>query len=107
MDGYTTYKHNGDKEYFVHVENAKLLEGFNEHGVFIYTLLEALRGKGFKEDDKITTNELSDYVEKILPDRTYKKWGYRQLPQKVCMVLILVLELDNKKFNKLLCLDQT
>lgn len=58
------------------------LEGFNDHGVFTYTLLEALRGKGYKKDGKITTNELSDYVEEILPDRTYKKWGYRQLPQK-------------------------
>jgi WD40 repeat protein len=58
------------------------LEGFNDHGVFTYTLLEALKGKGYKGDNKITTNELSDYVEEILPNRTYKKWGYRQIPQK-------------------------
>lgn len=58
------------------------LEGFKEHGVFTYTLLEALKGKGYKDDNQITTNELSDYVEDILPNRTFEKWGYRQIPQK-------------------------
>jgi len=58
------------------------LEGYKGHGVFTYTLLEALKGKGYKNDSKITTNELSDYVEDTLPNRTYEKWGYKQLPQK-------------------------
>ncbi len=58
------------------------LEGFENHGVFTYTLLEALKGKAYNGDNTITTNELSDYVEDTLPDRTYKKWGYRQMPQK-------------------------
>ena len=57
------------------------LEGFNGHGVFTYTLLEALKGKGYGKNNKITINELSDYVENILPVRTYHKWGYRQIPQ--------------------------
>lgn len=56
-------------------------EGYNNHGVFTYTLLEALRGKAYYNDDKITVNELSNYVEDILPQRTYKKWGYKQIPQ--------------------------
>ena len=57
------------------------LEGYNGHGVFTYTLIEALKGKGYNGDDKITINELDDYVEDVLPDRTNKKWGYRQMPQ--------------------------
>ena len=57
------------------------LEGFNNHGVFTYTLLEAMRGKGYQGDNQITTNELSSYVEAVLPDRTFKKWGYKQMPQ--------------------------
>ena len=57
------------------------LEGYKGHGVFTYTLLEALKGKGYKNDSKITINELSDYVEDILPNRTNNKWGYRQIPQ--------------------------
>lgn len=58
------------------------LEGFNNHGAFTYTLLEALNGNGYNKDNTITTNELSEYVERILPNRTYKKWGYKQIPQK-------------------------
>ena len=57
------------------------LEGYKGHGVFTYTLLEALKGKGYNDDNKITINELSDYVEDTLPNRTNKKWGYRQMPQ--------------------------
>jgi len=58
------------------------LEGYKGHGVFTYTLLEALKGKGYNNDSKITINELSDYVENKLPKKTYEKWGYKQIPQK-------------------------
>jgi len=57
------------------------LEGYKGHGVFTYTLLEALRGKGYGTDNKITIKELALYIEDILPDRTYEKWGYEQVPQ--------------------------
>ena len=56
-------------------------EGYKGHGVFTYTLIEALKGKGYKNDSKITINELNEYVEDTLPNRTDKKWGYRQMPQ--------------------------
>jgi len=56
-------------------------EGYKGHGVFTYTLIEALKGKGYKNNNKITINELSSYVKDILPNRTSKKWGYKQLPQ--------------------------
>ena len=57
------------------------LEGYKGHGVFTYTLLEALKGKGYQNDSKITINELDDYVQKVLPNRTNDKWGYKQTPQ--------------------------
>ena len=57
------------------------LEGYKGHGVFTYTLIEALRGKGYGTDNKITIKELDAYIEDVLPDRTYKKWGYEQIPQ--------------------------
>jgi len=57
------------------------LEGYKGHGVFTYTLMEALNGKGFGTDNKITIKELAGYVEDVLPDRTYEKWGYEQVPQ--------------------------
>lgn len=56
------------------------LEGFEGHGVFTYTLMEALNGKAYK-NGKITIKQLATYVEDVLPDRTYKKWGYEQIPQ--------------------------
>lgn len=56
-------------------------EGYEGHGVFTYTLIEALKGKGYEDDNKITIHELSSYVQNILPNRTIKKWGYKQLPQ--------------------------
>ena len=57
------------------------LEGYKNHGVFTYTLLEALRGKGYKNDNKITINELDDYIQKVLPNITNQEWGYKQIPQ--------------------------
>lgn len=61
--------------------NQVAYEGYEGHGVFTYTLIEALKGKGYNSDNKITINELNNYVEDVLPDRTSKKWGYRQMPQ--------------------------
>ena len=57
------------------------LEGYKGHGVFTYTLIEALKGKAYNNDKKITINELNSYVENVLPSRTQDKWGYRQEPQ--------------------------
>jgi uncharacterized caspase-like protein len=57
------------------------LEGYKGHGVFTYTLMEALRGEGYGRDNKITIKELASYIEDVLPDRTYNKWGYEQVPQ--------------------------
>ena len=56
-------------------------EGYKGHGVFTYTLMEALSGEGYGRDNKITIKELASYIEDILPDRTYNKWGYEQVPQ--------------------------
>ncbi|MCK5728799.1 MAG: caspase family protein, partial [Methylococcales bacterium] len=57
------------------------LEGYQGHGVFTYTLIEALKGKAFNSKNIITIKGLAAYIEDVLPDRTYKKWGYEQVPQ--------------------------
>ena len=57
------------------------LEGYKNHGVFTYTLIEALNGMGYGLDNKITIKELAAYIEDVLPNRTYEKWGYEQVPQ--------------------------
>ncbi len=57
------------------------LEGYEGHGVFTYTIVDALEGKGFK-NGKLTVVDLAKYVEDVLPEISYKKWGYMQVPQK-------------------------
>ncbi|EJF06041.1 hypothetical protein ThvES_00018990 [Thiovulum sp. ES] len=57
------------------------LEGYKGHGVFTYAILEALKGKGFGSDSKMTIRELSAYVEDKVPEITFKKWQYEQVPQ--------------------------
>jgi len=63
-------------------KNQVALEGYEGHGVFTYTLLEALKGKAADKEGKITINGVATYVEELLPQLTYKKWGYEQIPQK-------------------------
>lgn len=58
------------------------LEGHENHGVFTWTVLQALRGKGYGGDNQLTVNELADYVEQALPELTYQKFGYEQVPQR-------------------------
>lgn len=58
------------------------LEGHEGHGVFTWSLLEAMKGKGYGGDNKLTINDLADYVEETLPELTYQKYGYEQVPQR-------------------------
>ncbi|MDI9570597.1 MAG: caspase family protein [Pseudomonadota bacterium] len=58
------------------------LEGYEGHGVFTYTLLQAINGAARDREGKVTVNGLATYVEETMPALTYKKWGYEQIPQK-------------------------
>ena len=59
------------------------IEGYQDHGVFTYTLLEGLGGKAdTNSNGYVTVTELSMFVENLLPEITYEKWGYEQIPQK-------------------------
>lgn len=57
-------------------------EGYKGHGLFTYTLMEALKGKGYYGDEKITVNELADYTEDTLPKRALDVFNHRQTPQR-------------------------
>ncbi|HHO59611.1 MAG TPA: hypothetical protein ENJ64_05165 [Thiotrichales bacterium] len=59
------------------------LEGHKDHGVFTWSLLEGMKGNAYGGDNKLTINELADYVEETLPELTYSKYGYEQVPQRV------------------------
>ena len=59
------------------------MEGYEGHGVFTYVLLEGLKGEADSNDDGfVTLLELASYVENEVPERSYEKWGYEQVPQK-------------------------
>lgn len=58
------------------------LEGYQGHGAFSWVLLDGLRGKAVNPNGTVTVNSLVSYVETTLPELTYKKWGYEQIPQK-------------------------
>ena len=59
------------------------MEGYNGHGVFTYVFLEGIAGAADSDGDGyVTLNELSTFVEREVPERSYEKWGYEQVPQK-------------------------
>ena len=59
------------------------MEGYNGHGVFTYVLLDGLQGKAdSNKDGYVSLTELANYVENEVPERSYEKWGYEQVPQK-------------------------
>lgn len=60
------------------------LEGYEGHGVFTYALLQALAkadARNGNRDGVTSTAEIASYVNEQVPDITYKKWGYEQVPQ--------------------------
>ncbi len=59
------------------------LEGYEGHGAFSWVLLDGFSGKAANAKGQITVNSLVSFVESTLPDLTYKKWGYEQIPQKM------------------------
>lgn len=62
--------------------NQVALEGYQGHGVFSYTVLEAMKGEAANRKGQITINALATFIEETLPGLTFKKWGYEQIPQK-------------------------
>ena len=57
------------------------LEGEGHHGVFTYTLLQALAGDAPADKDGVlTVGALATYIDKTLPEITKRKWGYEQFP---------------------------
>lgn len=64
-------------------DSQSAMEGYNGHGVFTYVLLNGLAGKADSDGDGfVTLSELSSYVENQVPELSYEKWGYEQVPQK-------------------------
>ena len=56
------------------------LEGYEDHGVFTFALLQGLQQADRNNNGKIEVGELGDYIEETVPALTQKKWGYEQYP---------------------------
>lgn len=56
-------------------------EGYKGHGVFTYALIQALSLSDGNKDNVITTSEIASFIDEFVPNITYKKWGYEQVPQ--------------------------
>ena len=58
------------------------LEGYKEHGVFTYSILDAFDNAYFPGDNVLTVSALAAYVEKMVPRITKKVFNYEQVPEK-------------------------
>jgi WD40 repeat protein len=61
--------------------DAPALEGYHNHGVYTYALLEALDKADSNGDGLITVTELAEYLAARVPDLSYDAFKFRQIPQ--------------------------
>src|SRR5947209_5724002 len=57
------------------------LEGYQNHGVYTYALLEGLGKADANGDGLITVTELAEYVESRVPELSFQIFNMRQTPQ--------------------------
>ncbi len=62
-------------------DDAPALEGYRGHGVFTYTLLQALAGSDRNDNKMVEILELADFVESRVPEISHQAFGIRQIPQ--------------------------
>ena len=59
------------------------VDNFKGHGVFTYCLLDGIKGAAdLDQNGQVTSAELATYVIKEVPVQSYKKYGYKQEPQR-------------------------
>jgi WD40 repeat protein len=56
------------------------MDGYQNHGVFTYVLLEGLRQAESNAQGEILISRLAEFVQSHVPSITDEKWHYRQLP---------------------------
>ncbi|CAK0750496.1 hypothetical protein CCP3SC1_190024 [Gammaproteobacteria bacterium] len=62
-------------------EGQMALEGYKEHGVFTFSLLEGLDGSvDTNHTGQVTLLDLATHVSKRVPEITQKRWRYEQFP---------------------------
>lgn len=63
-------------------KNQAALEGYQNHGVFTYSVLQAFDNAYFGNDTTLTVTSLASFIEKTVPQITKEKFHYEQFPQK-------------------------
>lgn len=62
-------------------DDAPALEGYKGHGVFTYSILQALAGSDRNDNKLVEILELADFVESRVPVISHQAFGMRQIPQ--------------------------
>ena len=62
-------------------DTAPALEGYRQHGLFTYTVLEAFAMADHDGDEQVEVNELIGHVDERLPALSEAVFGFRQVPQ--------------------------
>nr|WP_319383291.1 caspase family protein [uncultured Roseibium sp.] len=62
-------------------DTAPALEGFRGHGLFTYTLLDAIASADNDNDRAVDVTELASYIDRRLPEYSEAAFGYTQVPQ--------------------------
>ncbi|MBV8819678.1 MAG: caspase family protein [Acidobacteriaceae bacterium] len=60
--------------------NQMAMDGYQNHGVFTYALLEGLQRADATAEGEILITRLAEYVQSRVPVLTLQKWNYRQAP---------------------------
>jgi WD40 repeat protein len=60
---------------------APALEGYHNHGVYTYALLESLEKADANHDGLITDTEIAEYLAIRVPELSYQAFNFRQIPQ--------------------------
>jgi WD40 repeat protein len=63
------------------MDNQPALEGYRGHGVFTYSILDALGRADRNGNGLIEVTELIEHVDELVPEITFKIWGTRQVPR--------------------------
>ena len=58
------------------------LEGYQQHGVFTFALLEGMKKADNNNNQQIEIDELAGFVFELVPKITQKQWGYEQFPMR-------------------------
>ncbi len=62
-------------------DDGPAIEGYRGHGVFTYTILDALAAADANDDKLIELTEIASHVDQLVPKISMEAFGFRQVPQ--------------------------